>query len=303
MTSETLKSAWDLGRRVLEKACYSPTPALDARVLLCHCAGVSREYYYAHREDHHLTSRQYDDYLDSLRFRLARKPVAYITGCREFMGLNFYVNPSVLIPRPATETLVEAAIDYFSREKTANPVALEIGTGSGCVAVSLAYYVPGLTVYGVDISPGAIATAGENIHRLNKENPQKEMSRRIHLLEGNLYGPVMKEYPGRFDLVISNPPYVTGDEWQCLAEGVRNFEPREALVPQSGAGEIYYSIISGSLDYLSPGGALMLEIGADMASMVTCLFSGAGFSGIQVFRDLEGHDRVVTGRVAHGTLT
>ena len=285
---------------MLERAGYSPTPALDARVLLCRCAGITREYYYAHQDDHRLTSLQYENYLDALRKRLARVPVAYITGRREFMGLDFEVNPKVLIPRPATETLVDAALAFVGGEAAPKPAALDLGTGSGCIALSMVFYHPGLTVYGVDISKEALDVAQKNAEWLDRENPDKNILSRIHFLQGDLYGPVPRQLSGKFDLVVSNPPYVTKEEWQALMDGVRLYEPRGALVPDGGAAEIYSSVILGGVDYLRPGGALMVEIGSGQGAMVSTLFSGACYREVRIFQDLEGHDRVVTGKFPGG---
>jgi release factor glutamine methyltransferase len=235
-------------------------------------------------------------YENLLRKRIARMPVAYITGKKEFMGIEFAVNSSVLIPRPATETLVNAGLGILEKLPSPLPLAADIGCGSGCIAVSLAYYHPTVRVIAVDISPDALKTASANTEAIESANAGKFIFNRITFINGNLFDSFSEDEAGAFDLILSNPPYITEAEWEDLMDGVRLYEPRTALCPPVEAEKFYGQISSGAMNYLKSGGWLLVEIGAYQGEIVKMVFNSAGFEEIFLLQDLEGFDRVVGGK-------
>jgi release factor glutamine methyltransferase len=301
MDNKNLHEEYRRGKNLLDESGYADG-TIDARVLLCHAAGITKEQLFARGNELTLTEQQRENYTDMLRKRLTREPVASIMGCKEFMGLEFKVDRSVLIPRPATETLVELALSelgkYSESENSDESELLiaDIGCGSGNISVSMAYFNNKVRVYAVDISYEALEVARENISKLDRQVPGKFIACRIHLLAGNLLEPVPECRKNSFRLILSNPPYVTEEEWENLMDGVKLYEPRIALVPPEGAEEIYRKLAENALDYLTPGGSLMVETGAYQAELVTGIFKKAGYDEVCLFKDLEGFDRVVTGK-------
>jgi release factor glutamine methyltransferase len=301
MDNLNLHDEYKRGKKLLDDAGYADG-TLDARVLLCHAAGISREQLFARGNELTLTDRQREFYDDMLRRRIARMPVACIVGHKEFMGLEFIVNRSVLIPRPATETLVEtglAELVRYTRTEQSNDSELlvaDVGCGSGNISVSMVYHNRKVRVHAVDISYEALEVARENINQIDRKFPDKFIASRIHLIAGNLLEPLPESRKNSFRLVLSNPPYVTEEEWEKLMDGVRLYEPRLALVPPEGAEAIYTKLAINALDYLALGGFLMVETGAYQAKMVTEIFRNSGYANISVYKDLEGFDRVVTGK-------
>jgi release factor glutamine methyltransferase len=251
---------------------------LDAEVLLARVLDVPRIDLYA-RHDRVLSSGEVDAYREAVRRRVAREPVAYIVGEREFRSLAFTVTPDVLIPRPETEHLVEAALDRL--EDVASPVVADVGTGSGCIAVSLAAARSDLTVHAVDRSAAALSIARENAAR-------HEVEERVTLHEGDLLEPLLDV---AFHLVLSNPPYVSEEEWGGLMPEVRDHEPKGALVPGPDALAAYRTILEGAPDLLVPGGAVILELPGEQTDAVRELASG--YASVEVVKDYAGHDRVL----------
>ncbi len=208
--------------------------------------------------------------------RCERIPVSQIVGWREFWGRRFRVTPDVLDPRPETETLIEVALSKpFSR-------VLDLGTGSGCIVVSLLAERPEATGVGTEISPEGVLIAGENAA--------------AHGVADRLILPLSEWYDdigGRFDLIVSNPPYIAADEMDGLAPEVRDHEPRIALTDEADGLTAYRAIAAGALDHLTPGGRLLVEIGPTQADAVSEIFSAAGLDVVAVHPDLDGRNRVV----------
>ncbi|MCG0239558.1 MAG: peptide chain release factor N(5)-glutamine methyltransferase [Firmicutes bacterium] len=218
--------------------------------------------------------------------RAAREPLQYILGTQEFLGLTFRVTPAVLIPRPETEVLVlrfaEALRDAFPGP---GPLRVaDIGTGSGCIAVALCRLLPAVEVWAVDLSPEALAVAGENAR-------QHGVADRIHLLAGDLYGPLAGM---RLHGIVSNPPYIPAAELPELQPEVRDYEPRLALTPGEDGLGVIRQLIAGAPAHLLPGGVLALEVGAGQGEAVLAMMGGAGFDA-RGYRDDLGHLRAVVG--------
>jgi release factor glutamine methyltransferase len=254
---------------------------LEAQILIARALDVDRAWLIAHDRDV-LTAAQ-QDAIESLIARRANgEPVAYILGEREFYGRTFKVTPDVLIPRPETELLVEAALEHLP-ENTACRI-LDLGTGSGAIAITLALQRPLSTVLAVDASPAALAIAQENARRLGAAN--------VECVTGHWYATLDVK---KFDIIVSNPPYIAASD-PHLASGDLRFEPRQALASGADGLDDLRQIISGAPAHLAEVGWLLLEHGCDQAAAVTALLQQHGFEAIRTLQDLAGHDRVSTGR-------
>lgn len=294
MKNITLSDAFKIGKKILDQTDYADG-YIDARVLLCKAAGITTEEFYAYRDSRIMTPGQMEIYNDMLKLRIARMPVAYIVRNREFMGLEFYVDRSVLIPRPATETLVEKALEFLKNSNFTQHLIADVGCGSGNIALSVAYYNLEAKIWASDTSAESLAVARKNVNRFDKLYPGRCFFSRIHLLMGNLMNPFPETLQNSFQVVLSNPPYVTASEWEDLMDGVRLYEPRDALVPPDGPRQMFENLASQAYRFLSPGGAFICEIGSSQAEMVTGIFRENDFAGISVIKDLEGFDRVIYG--------
>ncbi|NNE79264.1 MAG: peptide chain release factor N(5)-glutamine methyltransferase [Silicimonas sp.] len=255
-----------------------PSPERDARWLMAACLGVPRDRLTLHVKDP-LSGEAEFFYPHYINERLERRPVSRILGEREFWGRVFKVSDATLDPRPETETLVEIALSQpFSQ-------VLDLGTGSGCILVSLLAERGEATGVGTDISPEAVLVAGENAATAGVAN-------RLILPLSNWYSSI----GGRFDLIVSNPPYIAASEMDELAPEVRDYDPRRALTDEGDGFSAYRAIAAGALDHLTPGGRILVEIGPTQGEVVMTLFHDAGLDDVRVHPDLDGRDRVVSGR-------
>jgi len=273
------------------------TPSLDASLLLAHVLKISRTSLAA-RTQEPLSQENLDEFNALVERRQKGECTAYILGKKEFRGLEFLVGPQVLVPRPDTETLVEAAITVIkeqlaiSREQagssdlvSANSIrVLDLCTGSGAVAVSLKNEMPFLDVYASDISDGALEIAEKNAQRLLGEN-------QIHFYSGDLYDALSRSL---FSLIVSNPPYIPADEIKTLSAEVQN-EPRLALDGGKTGLEIISRIIDRTPDFLKRGGFLLLEADPRQMEKIASGLAGKGFYDIKLFKDLSGRERVIGG--------
>ena len=256
---------------------------LEAQVLLAKALGVNRAYLIAHAEDipdEALLSH----YHAMLERRIAGEPVAYILGEREFYGLRFKVSPAVLIPRPETELLVELAL---ARIPADSPIRiLDLGTGSGAIAISLAKQRPNAFVVGLDQSGQALRVAQSNATALQASN--------VAFVRSDWFSGLSVR---KFDIVVSNPPYIP-DLDPHLLQGDLRFEPRSALAAGADGLDCVRRIACEAAQYLSPGGWLMIEHAYNQADKVAALYRQAGFSAINAIRDLSGIERVTIGKLA-----
>ena len=295
MTELSARAMYRKGKRILDSSSYNYSSELDARVLLLHSLGLTAEQFYAHGDEIFPDSRQTEDYENALRKRIGRLPVAYITGKKEFMGIEFVVSPSVLIPRPATESLVERALEIAGKIGWENPMVADVGCGSGNISISFAFYHRKARVYAIDSSIPALRVARKNIEIIDKAYPDKSIFHRVHILVGDMFEPLPQEHKGKFNMILSNPPYVTQEEWENLMDGVKLYEPREALCPLCPPDMLYEKIAREAMEFLADGGRLLVEIGSTQGQMVKKIFEDHGYKDILVDHDLEGFDRVVTG--------
>jgi release factor glutamine methyltransferase len=253
----------------------------EAEALLMRALRIDRARLIAHPE---LIERAAGDptYRDALQRRLQGEPVAYILGCREFYGLELEVTPAVLIPRPETELLVDCALARLPASSHAR--VLDIGTGSGCIAVALARARPALHLVATDASLPALEVATRNAQRLGAGG--------IEFRHGPGYRPIAGE---QFDLVLSNPPYI-GEDDPHLHQGDLRFEPKQALTPGADGTALLRELAAGAPAVLHPGGWLLLEHGYDQAESVSTALEAAGFDAVFSAPDLAGHLRVTGGR-------
>lgn len=271
---ETVGAALREGAALL--ASVTETPRLEAEVLLAHVTGLTRTALLAHPE-RLLTADEHTRYQDLLARRRADVPLPYLTGKVEFFGLEFIVTPEVLIPRPETETLVDRALEKAPR------TVVDVGTGSGCVAVALAVRLPRARIYATDLSRAALGVAATNARRHG-------VADRIHFLQADLASPLR----GPVDLVVSNPPYVAEEEWASLPESVREHEPRLALDGGPGGLRVIRRLLADAARLLRPGGALLMEIGAGQGLSVAALAQAAFPTAyIRIHPDLAGQDRIL----------
>lgn len=252
-----------------------PDPGRDARRLFSHALGIEPGRLMLILPDALAAATQ--TAFDALiTRRLQREPVSHLTGTRAFYGRDFIVNEAVLDPRPETETLIEAALSLpFKR-------VLDLGTGSGCILLTLLAETPGATGLGIDISAAACAVAAQNARALGLQH-------RAQFQLGNWHsGPL-----GEYDLIVANPPYIALAEMAGLAPEVRYWEPRVALTDEGDGLGAYRAILNGITRHLTDGARLILEIGPGQASEVSVLVLTAGFPEVDVIQDLDGRDRIV----------
>jgi release factor glutamine methyltransferase len=272
----TIRQAWRDGRAQLHR---SPSPALDARLLLAHVLGRDHTYLVAH-DDEPLTAAQAAAYGQLLTRAAADEPIPYLIGVAPFYGQTFAVSPAVLIPRPETEQLVEAAIAWG---RGRGPLlAADVGTGSGCIAVTLAGHLPAAEVVAVDVAAAALAVARANAARLAPG--------RVALVRGDLlaaFGPGL-------DLIAANLPYIGRQEWTELPDGVKSYEPALALDGGADGLDAIRALLPQAAERLRPGGLVLLEIGwrqgAAAATLARDAFPAAH---VELRPDFAGHDRLV----------
>lgn len=258
------------------------TARLDAEILMAHVLGCRRMTLYS-RSDLGLSPPQRDEFEQLVVRRLLKEPVAYLTGDQEFWSLTFKVTPDTLIPRPDTETLVEAVL---SRQPTsASGRLLDLGTGTGCILLSLLHELPAMTGVGADISDGALRVATANAQHL-------KLADRAALVFSNWF----ENIEGLFEIIVSNPPYIPSADIGGLMADVRDYEPMSALVGGEDGLDPYRLIASEAPKYLSAGGLLAVEVGIGQAKAVSDLFRSNGFSEVGIQADLGGIDRVVIGK-------
>jgi release factor glutamine methyltransferase len=250
---------------------------LDAETLLLHVLGKSKAWLLAHADDE-LPESQAAKYFELLELRYNSEPIQYILGETEFYGLPFRVTSDVLIPRPETEHLVEKAIELAARFDA--PRIVDVGTGSGAIAVALAHKLPVAQLTAIDISSSALAIARENARR-------NEVT--IRFLEGDLLAPIAGE---QFEIVVSNPPYVPVSDRATLSVEVREYEPALALFAGEDGLDLYRRLIPAAFQALIPGGYLALEIGFGQSLAITQLLESSSFEQIEFLPDLQGIPRV-----------
>lgn len=290
----TLGQLYESGREKLEESGV-PDAALDARLLLLEAFDLNFASFLTRRdrplfkqaiggeEEIYRLKQAAERYEQAILARAERIPLQHLTGCQCFMGLEFKVNEWVLIPRQDTETLVECVLEE-NRDK--NSAILDVCTGSGCIAISLAKLGEYRSVTALDISKEALKVA-----EANRETILGEEKERLRLIKSDMFeGLEPKE---QFDVIVSNPPYIPSEVIKGLEPEVRDHEPRLALDGEEDGLKFYRILAERSMEYLKPGGRIYMEIGFDQGKDVSELFEKAGFEGLKVIKDMAGLDRVV----------
>ena len=288
-TTERENDAWTVARlvdwtREHFRKCGLESPRLSAELLLAHCLGCERIQLYARWD-----AVPGDDARAKFRALVAKaaahRPIAYLLGTKEFFSMPFEVTPDVLIPRPETEILVERALELARAGGDDGQFrVLDLCTGSGCIAISIAAHAPHAAVTATDISSEALTVARRNAAR-------HSVADRIEFHHGDLYAALAE--PDRFDAVVCNPPYVAEADAGALPKNVRDYEPHMALFAGPDGLAIIRRVVAGAADRLSPGGHLLLEVAYDQAATVRALFAESQWGRVISHRDLGGHERVV----------
>jgi release factor glutamine methyltransferase len=259
-----------------------PDAYLDAELLLAEAAGLSRVQILTlgHKPDEQAVAR----FEEMVGQRAARMPLAYILGRREFYSIELKINSSVLIPRPETETLVTAALDFVAAREQLR--ILDIGTGSGAIAIALALRALSAQIVATDISPAALAVARSNADSFGADG-------RIDFILADCWSPIGSAAAlGRFDVIVSNPPYIADAELDVLEPEVRLYEPRVALTAGPDGLAFYRRIAKGLAGHLALGGGVLLELGFGQAQAVAGILRAAGMESVTLINDLAGIPRV-----------
>lgn len=276
---ETLKHGMD----ALKKAKIE-LPQLEASVMLCFVLNCDKSYIYTHPEEN-ISSTKLTTFKDLVAERISGKPLQYVLGQQEFMSLNFRVDKSVLIPRGDTEILVETVLEEVKCFNRDDLKILDIGTGSGCIAISLAHYLPHSKVVAVDISCNALETARQNANHLG-------VADRVNFIYSDIYKNLPKSV---FDIIVSNPPYIPTQDINILQTNVKNHEPLIALDGGEDGLSFYRTIIEGAPEYLADGGFIALEMGIGQVDQITDLLRCV-FSYSYCVNDLQGIERVAVAK-------
>lgn len=260
-----------------------PEARLSAEILLSHALGFKRLDLYL-KFDQVLNKNELATFRGYLKRRVKREPVQYITGEQEFMGITFKVSPEVLIPRPETEILVENVIADLKTPQEGQKKILDVGTGSGAIAISIAHFVPETQVLGIDKSPGAINIARENAKNLAVENC------RFLLVDAK---EINSQSLGKMDVIVTNPPYIGENDRETLPREVIDFEPHSALFAGAEGMDFFKLFLPIAAELLNRGGSLYAEIGYNHKQQIFKLLKDSGFRNISFFKDYQKIERVV----------
>jgi release factor glutamine methyltransferase len=254
---------------------------LDARILLGHVLNQPIEYLLV-RDNENLTNTDQENFFALIKRRLALEPIAYIVGYKEFYGRTFKVNEKVLIPRPDTEVLIDAVLSFLPTYKD-NLRILDLGTGSGCIIISLLLEIAFASAIAIDISNDALSVARQNarIHQVDN---------RLKLIHSQWFENLNKQ---KFDIIVSNPPYISETDKDLISQETIDYEPAIALFAQRDGLNAYYSIATSAKNFLKQDGKLFIEIGFNQESIVSQIFTSHGYVVKQIYRDIAKHARVI----------
>jgi len=283
LSLNTLQELIQRGRSLLKEL---PHPQLETKLLLLKCLDLSEKDFFASKDI--TVSRSQEKCFNRLiSRRLAGVPLSYLTGIKEFWSLPFRVSPGVLIPRPETELLVEKTLEL---SKGGEEIIVDLGTGCGNIAVSLAQELPRARIFATDTSQKAL--------RLARLNASLQTVSGITFIRGSLFSPLDRlRLRKECDFILSNPPYVSQVEWGKLSREIRDYEPRISLVAGKTGLEVIEQIIQGAILYLKPGGYLLIEMGYDQRDKVRSIFDAcSSWEKVEFFKDLAGVERVAAAR-------
>ncbi|MTI66361.1 MAG: peptide chain release factor N(5)-glutamine methyltransferase [Firmicutes bacterium] len=280
----TINELLNKGFNELKEGDFS-NPLLDVQLLLCFILNVDKVYIYTHR-DELVNKENVDKFNELLNLRKEGYPLQYILKKQEFMGLDFFVDEGVLVPRPDTENLVERVID-LSKDLKGKINIIDIGTGSGAISLSLAKFIKESFVYSIDINKRAIEVARKNALNFDLEN--------VKFLNGDLFNPLDDNLKGNIDIIVSNPPYIPTSDIKTLQREVSKYEPKEALDGGLDGLNFYKEITKEANKWLKKNGVLAYEIGYNQGREVINILKSEGFIKVRCFKDLSKNDRVVIG--------
>ncbi|MTI68995.1 MAG: peptide chain release factor N(5)-glutamine methyltransferase [Firmicutes bacterium] len=280
----TINGLLNRGFNELKEGDFS-NPLLDVQLLLCFILNVDKVYIYTHR-DELVNKENVDKFNKLLNLRKEGYPLQYILKKQEFMGLDFFVDEGVLVPRPDTENLVERVID-ISKDLKGKINIIDIGTGSGAISLSLAKFIKESFVYSIDINKRAIEVARKNALNFDLEN--------VKFLNGDLFNPLDDKLKGNIDIIVSNPPYIPTSDIKTLQREVSKYEPKEALDGGLDGLNFYKEITKEANKWLKKNGVLAYEIGYNQGREVMNILKSEGFIKVKCFKDLSKNDRVVIG--------
>lgn len=272
---------WVTGQ--LEKV--SDNPRVEAEWVLGTVTGLGRAQLFAAVGSVRLSSTQLERIQSIVERRRASEPLQYLLGTQPFRSLNFLVGPGVLVPRPETELLVDVALKKI--QTLPEPLVIDLGTGSGAIALSIAHEHPGANVFATDIDPQALDYARRNL--------EISTAKSVEILQGDLFEPVEPSFMGKVDLVVTNPPYLSFDEIMTAAPDVRDHEPRLATTSEPSGAEVSQRIIEEAIRWLQPGGWLVMETSPTQVGTIRPLME-SNYREVSVLRDLAGSERIVEGR-------
>jgi release factor glutamine methyltransferase len=263
------------------------SPRLSAELLLSHVTGLKRIELYTHF-DKPVVGQQLEELRALVKRAGLHEPVAYLVGKTEFYSLELNVSSDCMIPRPETELLVQRAIEFL-RTRISTQYVCDLCTGSGCIAVAIAKNFLDVHIIATDICDAALSVAAKNVEKY-------QLNERIKLLCGDLFEPIIGQLDvEQFDLIVCNPPYVSSSEYEKLEKNVKDYEPKKALFAGENGLDVYNRIIKEADRFLSPGAALMLEIGYAQGPVVRELLEQTGaFAEIKIEKDFHNNDRIVT---------
>lgn len=264
-------------------------PRLEAEILLSKVLGLTRVQLYT-RFDQPLQDEELKNYKAFIQRRIKREPLAYIVGSKEFYSRDFRVTPDVLIPRPETEMLIDEAISFAKDRETLQMV--DLGTGSGCIAITLALEIPNSLVWAIDSSEKALEVTKKNVEKY-------QLQERVRMIHADILKEEWFKEISPFDLIVSNPPYISSDEIEKLAPEIQ-FEPRTALDGGKEGFDYYQTMIPSSFLHLKKGGIALFEIGFDQEKKIRELLEKTGNDNFEIKLDLAGHPRVV--RIMNGSF-
>lgn len=258
-----------------------------AGVLLCHVLDVERTHLLT-RSNESISEANYEIFLRLVQRRAAGEPLQYITGHQEFYGLDFIVTPDVLIPRPETEFLVERVLKLIGESKEASPLVVDVGTGSGCIAVSVAVHARNARVLATDVSRSSLDIAIKNAAKHGVRD-------RVEFLAGDLLAPLAgRDLEGAIDILAANPPYVNAGSVDDLQKEVRDWEPHAALFGGPEGLDFYRRLLEEAIEYLKPEGFMVIEIGYDQFAAIEELSAAYSWEIVDVTRDLQDIPRTLT---------
>lgn len=261
----------------------SQSPRLDAELLLRRALKNVDRLYLLMNLDKEVSNDEFEEFKKMAKERLNHRPVAYILGEREFMGLDFEVREGVLIPRPDTEIIVERALKHIDELLYKKDIKLlDIGTGSGAIAISLKYYKPEVVVEAVDISDVALEVSKKNTNKILGKN-------KINIKKSNLFENINETY----DIIVSNPPYIEKEDMSDMDAQVLNYEPHSALFAEDEGLYFYKRIIHEGKSFLNDGGKMIFECGHDQSDKIKDIFIREGYCNIKITKDLAGINRVI----------